>query len=65
MGGLFWELTNMTYQTPHDVLERTYRRAIEQADALGLSLAELMSSIDPDTAAELRAYVRDEYGMEI
>lgn len=55
----------MTYQTPRDVLERTYRRAIEQADALGLSLPELMPSIDPPTAAELRAYVRDEYGVEI
>jgi NADH dehydrogenase FAD-containing subunit len=50
-------------QTPRDVLERTYRRAIEQADALGISLADLMPQILPSTREELREYAREEYGI--
>lgn len=52
-------------ETPRDVLERTYRRALEQADALGVSFAALLPLMLPETAQELRAYVRDEYGLAV
>jgi hypothetical protein len=54
-----------TIQTPRDVLERTYRRALEQADAFGISLSDFMIHLLPDTARELRIYAREEYGIEL
>lgn len=50
------------FHTPDDVLERTYRRAVEYADAMGISLDAAMKQFDVATAAELREYVERVYG---
>ena len=48
--------------TPDDVLERTYRRALEQADALGITFDELLPMMLIETADELRQYTKRVYG---
>lgn len=47
--------------TPDEVLERTYRRLVEHADAMGITRDEALTQILPATAAELRGYIARVY----